>query len=108
MTRQSIPAQPSRFRSLVASLLFCSVALAIGLSAAPQLHDALHKGDRSTTHECAVTLLSSGSWQHSACEPAVIDPEHAPRVHIIEAAAAPKLVASLEFSRLEHAPPVLS
>jgi hypothetical protein len=107
MTRQPITEKPSRFRALIASFLVCSIAFAIGLSAAPQLHDSLHKGDR-TTHECAATLLSSGSWEHSAPEPAFTDPKHAPAVRILEECATPKLAAALEFARLEHAPPAVS
>ena len=106
MNRPPINAQPSRFRALIASVLFCSVAFAIGLSSAPQLHDALHKSDR-TTHECAATLLSSGSWEHSACEPAPTAPEAAPEI-ILSVAADLPVVARPETSILEHAPPALS
>jgi hypothetical protein len=106
MTRPSTAAKPSRFRALIASLLFCSVALAVGLSAAPQLHDALHKGELAT-HECAATLLSSGSWAHSAVEPVLAAPQPAPQIfRFIDAAA--WSVARPRPSILEHAPPALA
>jgi hypothetical protein len=106
MMRPSTAAKPSRFRALIASLLFCSVAFAIGLSAAPQLHDALHKGERAT-HECAATLLSSGTWEHSALEPVLAAPIPAPHtVRFIDIAL--RFAARPRTSILEHAPPALS
>src|SRR4051794_34587412 len=61
-------------RACVAVLLFCSVALSAGLSAAPQLHEWLHKVDQTSPHECAATLLSSGSWETADCEPPTAPP----------------------------------
>jgi hypothetical protein len=93
---------------VLAALLFCSVAFAVGLSSAPQLHDWLHKvGDRSK-HECAATLISSGSVEHSACEPASVAPQAAPSVPAFRTQIFPRVLAYLGFSRLEHAPPALS
>ena len=106
MNRRSINAKPSRFRALIASVLFCSVTLAIGLSAAPQLHDALHLGER-TTHECAATLLSSGGWDHSACQSPSAAPDAARETILLVSADLP-IVARPETSILEHAPPALS
>ena len=95
-------------RALIAAVLFCGVGLAFGLSAAPQLHDWVHKRDRSASHECAATLLSSGSWEHSACEPTLT---HAPglrALQLVAFAVLPHLAPHLEFSLLEHAPPAFS
>jgi hypothetical protein len=106
MKRTSIAAKPSRFRASIASLLFCSVTFAIGLSAVPQLHDALHHGDR-TTHQCAATLLSSGTWEHSALEPILAAPPPPPAtVSFVDAGL--RVIARPETSILEHAPPALS
>ena len=106
MKCESAAAKPSRFRALIASLLFCSVTFAIGLSAVPQLHDALHHGEL-TTHECAATLLSSGTWDHNAPEPVLAAPHAAPQtVRFIDTAL--RFFARPRTSILEHAPPALS
>jgi hypothetical protein len=106
MKCEATAAKLSRFRALIASLLFCSVAFAIGLSAAPQLHDALHKGELAT-HECAATLLSSGSWEYTALEPVLAAPQLAPKsLRLVD--AAPRFIARPRTSILEHAPPALS
>ena len=103
MNRLPIAAKPSRFRALIASVLFCSVTFAIGLSAVPQLHDALHHGE----HQCAATLLSSGSWEHSAPEPTLIAPQPPPAtVALVKACL--RVIARPQTSILEHAPPALS
>ena len=106
MNSEPPSAKQGRFRALIASLLFCSITFAIGLSAAPQLHDALHHGDR-TTHECAATLLASGSWEHSAAEPALNAPQPLPATASFVKACL-RLVAHPQTSILEHAPPALS
>lgn len=92
-------------RRVVPALLVLGFALAAGLSAAPQLHDWLHKsGDRSN-HECAATLLSSGNVEHSACEPVFVAPKPAPAIPVYRPQLFPRVLASFVFARLEHAPP---
>ena len=106
MNRPPSNAKPSRFRALIASVLFCSVAFAIGLSAAPQLHDALHKSD-GTTHQCAATLLSSGSYEHGVPAPVLAAPQPAPQTFCFVDAVM-RVAARPRTSILEHAPPALS
>jgi hypothetical protein len=92
-------------RRILSALLVVAFGLAAGLSAAPQLHSLLHKiGDRST-HECAATLMSSGSVEHSACEPISVEPKPAPSVPAYRPQLLPRVLASFYFARLEHAPP---
>lgn len=92
-------------RAFIAAMLFCGFAIAVGLSAAPQLHDRLHKGD--TKHECIATLLSSGSVEHASIEPAFLAPPLvlAPSSLLLAEVAIPRRTAS---SVLEHAPPARS
>ena len=97
-----------KLRPLIAALLFSSVAFAVGLSAAPQMHDWLHKVGDGTNHECAATLVSSGNVEHSACEPVSVKPQPAPSVSAFKTQLLPRVLASLDFSRLEHAPPARS
>jgi len=93
-------------RSFIAAVVLCAVAFATALSAAALLHDRLH-GAQGTTHECAATLISSGSVEYSASGPVLLAPEAVPvartvtitRVHV---------TARLGCSILEHAPPAQS
>ena len=100
--------RPARLRAVTAAFLFCAVMTAIGLSAAPQLHQSLHQiGDRPN-HECAATLLSSGNVEDSMCEPAATEPEHVPSAPPFAARGAPRLTATFPSSLLEHGPPARS
>lgn len=100
--------RPARLRALTAVFLFCAVMAAIGLSAAPQLHQGLHQiGDRPN-HECAATLLSSGNMEDSMCEPAATKPEHVPSSPAFPARGAPRVTATFPSSLLEHGPPAQS
>jgi hypothetical protein len=94
------------FRAFIAAILFCGVGLTVGLSAAPQLHDRLHKSD-GPSHECAATLLSSGSVDHSHCEPVLRAPVAMAAAHFVVTARV-RVIARTEFSILEHAPPANS
>ncbi|MFN2474901.1 MAG: hypothetical protein ABR526_00975 [Chthoniobacterales bacterium] len=96
----------SAFSALVAAVLFCGVALSVGLSTAPQLHEWLHQTN-GTSHECSATLLSHGSWEHSAVEPILSEPERAPITRSF-VAPEPRAIALAETSVLEHAPPANS
>lgn len=87
-------------------MLLCSVALTIGLSVAPQLHNWLHKTDDSS-HECAATLMSGGTWDHSICDPVLAAPQPAP-VSPTFVRPGVRVIARFDSSILEHAPPANS
>ena len=77
----------------------------VTLSDAPGLHQRLHQ-TQGPSHECAVTLLSQGNCEHAPC-PVIT----APLPSLTTAVVLPKfclVVASLDFSLLEHAPPAIS
>jgi hypothetical protein len=107
MRLRLIGGKSATLRACVAALLFCSVALSAGLSAAPQLHEWLHKVDQTSAHECAATLLSSGSWETAGGEPPTTPPSAVLLAAIFPASSVP-LRARVEFSVLEHAPPALT
>ncbi len=94
-------------RAIVAAGFLGAFLFAAVLSAAPQLHERLHQPD-GATHQCAVTLLSTGNCDHTPSDTVTLAPPP-PRP-----ASAPfyrhfQLVsARLEFSLLEHAPPAIS
>ncbi|HEV8186080.1 MAG TPA: hypothetical protein VGP40_09000 [Chthoniobacterales bacterium] len=96
----------SALRAAIAAVLFCGVALTVGLSAAPQLHHWLHKSDGGN-HECAATQLSSSGWEHSACDPVLTVPQPAP---VSPSLVRPglRVIAQVPSSILEHAPPARS
>jgi hypothetical protein len=78
------------------------------LCAIPQLHERIHATTGSPNHECAVTLLASGHYQHTPTVTISLVPP-APPAMFAHAFADFQLVhAHLEFSLLEHAPPAIS
>lgn len=85
----------------VAAFLFALV-----LSATPQLHERIH-GPSDTTHQCAVTLLVAGNYEHTPCNAiAIAPPPHATTALVLR--HFDLVCAHLEFSLLEHAPPAIS
>jgi hypothetical protein len=89
-------------------LLAAAIVLMLGLSVAPNLHEQLHP-TAGSLHECAVTLIASGSCHHTAAAPVVIASATAEQFSKIPAlnqvwVAAPFLSARI----FEHAPPVHS
>ena len=52
-------------RAMIAAGCIASVLLALVLSAIPQLHEQIHGATSAPNHECAVTLLTSGNYQHT-------------------------------------------
>ena len=51
---------------------------------------------------------SSGSVEHSVCEPPPVQPCKLPGTPIFRTQQLARVIASLEFTRLEHAPPALT
>jgi hypothetical protein len=94
--------------SLVAAGFIGALLFALLLSAAPQLHERIHKASTDASHQCAVTLLASGHCQQTPCDAISIVPP-APRLGDAFSHSSFQIVSPrLDFSLLEHAPPVLS
>lgn len=93
-------------RAGLALLLFCGIVLTIGLSAAPQLHDALHKTN-APHHQCAATQMSNGSWNQSTCDPILTAPQPG-AVDQPFVSRDVRVIARAGTSILEHAPPANS
>ena len=108
-----MPCRALRIRSgsfvgTVALVLAAAILLMLTLSVAPNLHERLHSA-AAPLHECAVTLIASGSCHHTATVPLVIAPATAVQFSKILAldsiwVAAPFLGAFI----FEHAPPAHS
>lgn len=95
-------------RAIIAAGCLGAVLFAVVLSAIPQLHERIHNATGAPNHECAVTLLTSGNYQHTPNVAIALAPPAPPTAfaHIFSSV---RLVnAPLEFSLLEHAPPAIS
>jgi hypothetical protein len=76
------------------------------LSVSPQLHARIHPDGNRADHTCAVTLITTGSYDHAAHPPLIGAPAPAPQFSKIPALT-PCWVQSpfLGACIFEHAPP---
>ncbi len=105
MPCRALRIRSGRFGGGTVLLLAAAIVLMLGLSVAPNLHERLHP-TAASLHECAVTLIASGSCHHTAAAPMVIAPAIAAQFSRSPAlnwiwVAAPFLSARI----FEHAPP---
>ena len=99
----------NRGRAFVAVCVFAAFLCALALSASPQLHQRIHKDANRVEHNCAATMIASGSYNHAAHPPMVSAP--APSVQFSKIPAlTPCWVQSpfLGARIFEHAPPARS
>jgi hypothetical protein len=96
------------FRAMVAAGCIGAVLLALVLSAIPRLHEQIHGTTGAPNHECAVTLLTSGNYQHTPNASISLAPPLPPTAFVHIPASFPLVRAHLGFSLLEHAPPAVS
>jgi hypothetical protein len=108
ITRSSATIPLVTLRRTLAALLLIAIAIAAGLSASPQLHDWLHKLRDQSNHECAATMMSSGTVEHSPCEPPPTCRDQEPAQNTFRAQPFARVLALLGVSLLEHAPPAQS
>ena len=66
--RQKLAAMKSctTARSCVAVFVFAAFLWALALSASPQLHQRVHPDANRAEHNCAATMIASGSYDHAA------------------------------------------
>jgi hypothetical protein len=64
----------NRGRQFVAICVSAAFLWALALSASPQLHQRVHKDANRVEHNCAVTMIASGSYNHAAHVPLVSAP----------------------------------
>ena len=95
-------------RAVIAAGSLAAFLFALVLSFTPQLHEQLHGATGVGSHECAVTLLASGSYQHTPVASISLAPPSPPKEFIQVLASFDVVSAHLEFSLLEHAPPAYS
>ncbi len=96
----------NRGRVFVAIVLSAAFLWALALSAFPQLHQRVHKDANRVEHNCAVTMIVSGSYDHAAHVPLVSAP-----IQVLQFSKIPVLTSCwvqspfLGASIFEHAPP---
>lgn len=96
------------FHALVAAGCLGAVLFAFVLSAIPHLHEQIHSASSAANHECAVTLLASGKYQHAPAAKISAAPPAPPALFAPNLPSFHFVSAHLEFSLLEHAPPAAS
>lgn len=93
---------------ITAALAGAAFVLALAVAAAPQLHERLHNISDTVTHQCAVTLVSSGNCEHAFASSPQCQPDFVPAAPALTAADAQILPHAVDFALLEHAPPSFS
>ena len=93
-------------RVFVAAFVSVAFLWALALSVSPQLHQRVHPDAGRVEHNCAATMIASGSYNHSAHVPLVSAPVPAVQFSKIPALT-PQWVESpfLGARIFEHAPP---
>jgi hypothetical protein len=93
-------------RAFVGVCVFAAFLWALALSASPQLHQRVHKDANLAEHNCAVTMVASGSYDHAA-NPPLISAAHLALQFSKIPALTPCWVQSpfLGACIFEHAPP---
>ncbi len=94
-------------RAIVAAGFVGALLFTLVLSAAPQLHERIHQ-PTGPSHECAVTLLSSGNCAHTPSNAITIAPPPPQPASRFSQPGVQLVNQRLEFSLLEHAPPAIS
>ena len=109
MQRQLQPSAFSILRGTIASWTCAGLLLAFALSVLPDWHELLHSDAPAPQHECAVTLVSSGTHHQPAPAPLVVAPLPALQLSFIPTLH-PVWVATpfCEARIFEHAPPALA
>jgi len=95
-------------RAFIAAFISVGFLWTLALSASPQLHQRVHSDANRADHNCAATMIASGSYDHAAPAPLVSAP--APAIQFFEIPTlTPCWVQSpfLGACIFEHAPPAL-
>jgi hypothetical protein len=108
MSLRRSDARQVAFRAAIAAGCIAALLFAVVLSAIPQLHERIHDATGAPNHECVVTILTSGSCQHTPIAPISLAPPTPPAAFAHVLVSFQLVSARLEFSLLEHAPPAIS
>src|SRR5438874_2085797 len=105
----TVPRSTNRERAFISIFVSAAFLWALALSASPQLHQRVLKDANRVEHNCAATMITSGSYDHSAHPPVISAPVRAIQSSRIPALT-PQWVESpfLSARIFEHAPPAHS
>jgi len=93
-------------RAFVAAFVSAAFLCALVLSASSQLHQRVHRDANRVEHTCAVTMITSGSYDHAAHGPLVSAPVSALPFFDIPALTSCWVQSPFLGARIfEHAPP---
>ena len=102
----TVPRSTNRGRAFISIFVSAAFLWALALSASPQLHQRVHKDANRVEHNCAATMIASGSYDHSAHPPVVSAPARALQFSKILALTPQWVAVSFLGARIyEHAPP---
>jgi len=62
-------------RALVAAVLFAAFSWTLLVSLSPRLHEFIHADANRSDHVCAITLITSSSYEHPGQPPLVSGPQ---------------------------------
>src|SRR6266403_393801 len=97
---------PSLLRGAIAGWVCAAFLSALALSVSPRWHELVHPNAKATHHECAVTLIGSGSYQQANFAPLVAAPVPALQFCFIPALCSIWVPSPFLGARIfEHAPP---
>jgi len=93
-------------RAFVTAFVSVAFLWALALSASPQLHQRVHPDAGRVEHNCAATMIASGSYDHAAHPPLVSVPLPAVQFSKIPALTPCWVQSPFLGARIfEHAPP---
>jgi len=96
-------------RAVVAIFLCLAFLWTLALSASPRLHQRIHRDANRGDHVCAITMVASGNYDHSAAAPLVSAPVLADQFSPIPALTPQWVESAFLLARIfEHAPPAYS
>lgn len=104
MRLRLIDGKGTAFAVAVAASFIGAFLFALLLSATPQLHERIHNAG-AVSHECAVTVVSSGNCECLACIPPLCGPPPSVFQESVSTRGFLANASTLDFSLLEHAPP---
>jgi hypothetical protein len=91
-----------KLRASISLGVFVAFVAALTLASSPQLHEQLHQVN--SQHQCAATLVASGSYHHAA-PPVLAATALSPSTPAFTPENSELVLATASSSVLEHAPP---
>lgn len=109
MQHQLRPSAIALLRGTIASWTCAALLLAFALSVLPHWHESLHSDAKTAKHECAVTLVASGTHHQPAPAPLVTAPVPALQLSFVPALHPVWVATPFVGARIfEHAPPAFA